>query len=276
MTEIETIYRGAGYEPLEPEEANSYKYTYKFNSLTHYLAYVKALDKNFARKSRMRNSEEGEFSFSLSRSLEDAYQVIANAKFSAETLKTLESSIKKIRKESSFSDDGFELEIPEYLAGSERPWLKGKSTNKKTKVIDDMLFIQANYNWHINADVVVKMGQSLITKIYQKGVIPRKLVVFYATKSIDNAKGVCRIFIDVSFSDLNGLVQTLHPATFRRLGFRIKENYPSLSSGYGSADNQYTTKGIFGFETTYGVCNTSTGEIPDGYIDNFLGLKTYA
>lgn len=242
-------YSKTQYEPLIPETKKGNKsYQYKFNSMTHFLGWSEELAKMDRVHPDKSSSDNDESQFSLSKSLNDAFDIIRKTKFDPAGLDRLSSFINKLKVRSYFHEEGYELEISEYIAGSRNHWLTNRTNNKPSRIIDDVLFIGADYQAGSDPMNMMKLGLELIASIYTKGVIPRKLVIVYTCTGWNNdtTKNL-NMFIDVNFNDLNGIAKALHPSTFRRLTFRIEESYKNMSWGYGGCITDYTSKGYFSF-----------------------------
>lgn len=247
---------------------------FKFNSPQHFLSYVEELH-NLGPTGTQNSSNDNDFAFALSRNLEDAYNVIRETTFDTKDTDVLQAKISELKKGTMYSDEGFELEIPEYLAGSDKVWLKPKHKRTPTRIIDDVLIIDAAYNASRSAETSRMLGMKILKGIYKRRVIPRKIVVVYGGESIRNGiRDGYLVAIDVSFSDLNGIAKLLHPSMFRRIYFRMIEIYPDLSYGYGRAlmgDRAKTQKGYISIDNIYHYA--SDDKIIEDHLDIFLGIK---
>lgn len=266
--EYRSKYDSCRYEDLVPDKSDSTKSVWKFNSPQHFLSYVQVLHEKFPRGSSSTSSEESGSSFSLSDSLAHAYEVIRGTQFDASQSGNLQALIRNIKRSTRYSEDGHELEVGEYLAGSEKYWLTETSRRSVSRIIDDPLFVVADYNAGYSSESAKKAGLSLFVGMYSRRVVPRRLIVCFGSANTRNGgnPGV-QIFIDVSFNDLNGIAKVLHPAMFRRVVFRMLEIYPDLRSGYGSADTPYTEKGLISIQRVM----DSTHKL-DSYLEQFLGV----
>jgi len=273
MQSLLKLYKEHPYEPLVPTASNPNQMVFKFNSPTHFLSWVEHLDKNFKRGSSQDSSESESSSFTQSIGMEDAFEKVRQTKFESEDADQLQAKISELKKGTMFAEEGYEIDVPEYLSGSDRVWIRPRHKKMPTRVIDDILLIEATYNGSRSAEVAKKMGLALISGIYRRRVIPRKIVLAYAGKSVrSNTEGQHLTTIDVSFQDLHGIAKILHPSAFRRLWFRVAEIYPDLAWGYGRPPSFSTTKGAMTFENAYSVF---TGSNKDGFekeIDTFLGI----
>ncbi len=269
------LYNSSPYEPLVPESIDQSKMVYKFNSPQHYISYMQGLHElGRGGQSTQKSSEEGDFYFTLSHSLADAYDVIREVKFDPRQTDLLQAKIAELKRNSHYSDEGYELEIPEYLAGGSNIWLRQKPKTRPTKIIDDILLSDSCYNAACSSEVTKEIGMGILTSIYRRNVIPRKVVVVYTNRGLRNNSGgrdfLCAI--DVNFNDLNGIAKMLHPSSFRRLFFRLNEIFPDLSYGYGHAYNGSTEKGYISIETVYHQWNKEKQDCLDGEVNKFLGL----
>lgn len=247
---------------------------FKFNSPRHFLSWVEGLHAlGRSGSSTKAESESGDTNFSLSTSLEDGFSVIRQTKFDPHQTDLLQAKIAELKRRTMFSDEGHELEVPEYLAGSDKVWLKENTKRIPTRIIDTTLIINASYNANCRAEVTRKIGMAILTAIYRRNVIPRKLVVGFATNNArSGSKEPCFVAIDVSFNDLNGIAQILHPSSFRRMLFRIMEIYPDITYGYGAALAGATEKGYISIANIYG--RWSDEKYFEEEIDKFLGVKS--
>jgi len=264
------LYQKAPYEPLVPSKSNPKQDVFKFNSPQHFISWVKHLDENFKRGSSYDSSETGDYNFCLSRNLEDAYEVIRETRFSPSDNIILDRRISEIKKRSYFSDDGYEIAVPEYIAMSDRVWLTTENRETPTRIINDTLFIDAGYNSSKDAEICKKIGVKILEYVYRRRVIPRKMTIFFAPEGLRNeTKKESLLTVDVSFTDLNGIAKMLHPSAFRRLWFRVAEQYSDLSYGYGrTPNNQTTSKHTITISTLYEL----NDEEFENEIDKFLGL----
>lgn len=253
-----------------PERSDHTKSVWKFNSVQHFISYVQEIEK-FPRGSSSTSSEDRGSSFSLSDSLQHAYTVIRGTQFDPAQSGNLQALIRNVKRSTRYSEDGHELEVGEYIAGSDKYWLTETNRRSVSRIIDDPLFLVADYNASYGAEKAKKTGLSLLVGMYTRRVIPRKLVVCFGSENTrtgnDGYGKAMQIFIDVSFSDLNGVAKVLHPSLFRRLTFRMMEIYPDLRSGYGSADEPYTEKGVIAIQRM--MDNTSRLESD---LNTFLGV----
>lgn len=279
------LYKRSPYEPLVPERADENQRIFKFNSPQHYISWVGGLHEKFQRGNMGNDSSEtSDQNFTLSRDLPHAYEVIRETKFTPEDNSVLESKISEIKKGTRYSDEGYELEIPEYLAGSDRIWLQPKHRKTPTRIVDDVLIIDAAYSCGQDAERSRRIGMGILEAIYRRKVIPRKMVVAFAAthlKSSDNSDKNTEFLtaIDVSFQDLNGIAKMLHPSAFRRLWFRVVEIYPDLTMGYGhcrQGSEARTQKGYISIDQLHRLWmdNTPTSKQPqfEKEIDTFLGI----
>lgn len=243
------LYTQTPYEPLIPTSSDSSKNIFKFNSIQHFISYIGELDARFKRGSIEQASEKESSQFSFSKSLADAYEVIRQYKFNSDDNSFLERKISEIRKGTIYSEEGYEIDVAEHLAGSDKTWLQDKKKKTPTRIINDILFLDAGYNAMVNAEDARKTGMKILSSIYKRRVIPRKIVVTINPMRLrGNSSEPNYACVDVSFSDLNGIAKMLHPSTFRRLWFRLAEIYPDLTSGYGSSKTPSTTKGMISLQ----------------------------
>ncbi len=269
------LYNKTPYEPLIPFESNPQKLNYKFNSITHLLSYVDHLDKTFKRGASMDSSESGDEGFSLSRNLAHAYEIIRETKFSHDDTDILQSKIRNLKRSSKFADEGYEIDVGEHLAGSDKVWLENTKRRSVTRIIDDIMFIEAVYSSHREAQTAKDLGIDVLKEIYSRGVIPRKLVVIFANSQSAGGRDVF-YFVDVDFRDLNGIAKCLHPSTFRRVIFRLLEIYPDLDWGYGRPFFHPNQKHYISIEKTYDFYsgNSNPDDVVRSNVDIMLDMKT--
>lgn len=157
-------------------------------------------------------------------------------------------------------------------------WLQDKRRKTLTRIIDDTLIIDATYSAGRDAERSQRIGMAILEAIYRRRVIPRKMVVGFGAESVKTQprkSGEYLTAIDVSFSDLNGVAKILHPSAFRRLWFRLIEQYPDVDSGYGrprSGSDGKTIKGYISVDRIYSLFDDK--ERFEQEIDTFLGLTT--
>lgn len=272
MHKLLELYKSHPYEPLVPKASNPDQMVFKFNSPVHFVSWVESLDSNFARGSSENSSESRDDGFALSTSLADAFEKIRETKFESTDTDQLQAKIAELKKGTMFADEGYEIDVPEYLSGSDRVWIRPRYKKTPTRIIDDTLLIECTYNWSRSAEIARKMGMDLLTGIYNRRVVPRKVVLAFAGTGVRyNTNGQHLVTIDVSFQDLHGIAKVLHPSAFRRLWFRIAEIYPDLAGGYGSAPRFSTEKGAMAFEVVYDTY--SDKDRFGAEIDKFLGVK---
>lgn len=280
MSKLVEIYNSHPYEPLVPTKSQDKQMVFKFNSPQHYLSYVENLQNNFPVGAKDSNaSSTGDESFTLSKNMNDAYEVIRGTEFEPNDATSLESKVSQLKKGTEYSDDGYELEIAEHLAGSDRVWLRDRRKVQPTRLVDDILIIDAAYSAGRSAEKARKVGVAILESIYRRKVIPRKMVVAFAAvdmkrdgKPDKNSEYLTAI--DVSFSDLHGIAKMLHPSSFRRLWFRIVEQYPDLSFGHGrcrSGTEAKTTKGYVCMDKLYNIFGDNAAF--EAEMDVFLGVK---
>lgn len=269
-------YEKRDYEPLLPEAVDPSQILFKFNSPQHFISYIQALDElNNSRQSRRTSSTDTDSStsrFTLSECLPQAYQLIRETKFDPTKTDILQAKISELRRGTFFSEEGYEIDIPEFLSGGDRTWIKDRSKRTPTRLISDTLVIDVAYTAGRDAEKCKRIGIELITEIYRRNVIPRKLVlVFDVIKVKGDADDTFLYSIDVDFRDLNGVAKMMHPSAFRRLWFRLVEIYPDLAYGYGTNPRRDITKGYISFESVYDRWEE------EGYkekqVDVFLGLQ---
>lgn len=277
MSKLVTVYKENPYLPLVPIASLDKEMVFKFNSPQHYFSYVEKLDENFKRGSEHTASDKDEYDFSLSVNLKDAFRVLREVKFEHDQAHKIEGKLSQLKKNTEYSDDGYELEIPEYLAGSDKIWLSNKNKKRPTRIIDDVLLIDGTYSARYGAENSRKIGLGILNSIYNRNLIPRKLVIAFCGKNICRnkpiPKGEYLTTVDVSFNDLNGIAKMLHPSAFRRLWFRIAEQYPDLEYGYGTprhGDDGMTIKGYIGMNTLQDIFNDKNRF--EAEIDKFIGL----
>jgi len=264
--DLEEIYKTKIYEPLEPTESNQKQFVYKFNSVTHFISYVESLDKNFRRGTFMDSSDKEEEGFSKSRSLKHAYQVIRETSFSTDDTAKMQAFIREIKKQTRYDEEGDELVVPEYLANSDKQWIRSNPVKKPAKIIEDMLFIDVVCSCARDAGKMNRIALNILMGIYKRNVIPRKIVIALVSKRAVDSTDVVT-FIDVNFSDLNGIAKCMHPSAFRRLHFRLEEIFSRLNGGYGSPSREATTKGYINLDHVY-----EKESMLEQEIDTFLGV----
>lgn len=244
------LYSKTKYEPLEPEtHVGNEGGTYKFKSINHFLGWSEGLAQ-MPRGSSHSSSNDRDYDFSLSNDLEHAFEVIRKTTFDKEGADKLSALIRKIKKESIFRDEGYELEVAEYVSGSQNYWIDAKKKTTVSKIIDDPIFISASYNARTSPEHIKNVALELLLGIYEQKVIPRKVIINFSSHNVRGGEkgGRSDVFIDVDFSDLNGIAKTLHPSTFRRLIFRVEESYEDLKGNYGHSDNGEVDKGYVSLE----------------------------
>lgn len=269
------LYQKHPYEPLVPQRINTDQMVYKFNSPQHFLSYVQELHAigSPSHQESSRLLDNFTVGFTLSKSLGHAYEVIRETKFDPTKTDSIQTAISLLKVGTFFSDEGHELEIPEFLAGGDKVWLKQKSNRKRTRLIEETLLIDTVYNSGRDAETARQIGMEILTSIYRRRVIPRKMVLVFGNEAIrsrNNNGHLCSV--DVSFSDLNGIAKMLHPSAFRRVYFRLIETYPDLAMGYGRPVKGATTKGYISIDTIYN--NWQDKKYFEGEIDKFLGVKS--
>lgn len=246
------VYRKTVYDDTSPgqrDATNRFPPVFKFRSIQHFIGWIQDLDKEFPRASTYDTSDDGRDGFSLSRSLEDAYKVISKAEINEKELHRLNGLIRKIKRGTSYKEEGHEIEVAEYLAGSQNYWLGSNDRRNASKIIDNEIFISGTYNAGNDAETMRIIGIELLKAIYEKGVIPKRLIVVFHSRYWNDKNGdEFMVFIDVNFNDLNGIAKALHPSTFRRLIFRLKESYSGLSSGYGKSVSDCSCLGYYSLE----------------------------
>lgn len=280
MSLVDT-YNTHPYEPLVPKDFDIEQKVFKFNSPQHFISYVQGVQKNLERpRGSYHNVSEstGRREWFMSDSLDHAYEVLREAKFTPEDNSVLERKIAELKRGTQFAEDGYELDIPEHLAGSERVWLQDKRRKTLTRIIDDTLIIDTTYSAGRSAQRSQRIGMAILEAIYRRRVIPRKMVVGFGAESVKTQpkkSGEYLTAIDVSFSDLNGVAKILHPSAFRRLWFRLIEQYPDVDSGYGRTrrgSDAKTVKGYISVDRIYELFDDK--ERFEQEIDTFLGLTT--
>ena len=245
------LYNKTPYDPLIPDVSDPTKLVYKFNSVTHLISWIQHLDKTFKRgRVDATDSQDGSYGFTLSNNLEDAYQRIRETVFDTSDTDILQSKIRNLKHSSKFAEEGYEIEIPEHIAGGDKVWLENTKRRSVTKIIDDPIFIESVYTAYKDAQTCKHIGIDVLKEIYSRGVIPRKMIILFANERSAGSKDVF-VFVDVDFRDLNGIAKALHPSTFRRVIFRLLEIFPDLARGYGHPFSSKNEKGYFSIEQSY-------------------------
>lgn len=269
------LYKTHPYEPLIPTVVDTKQMVYKFNSPRHFFSWVQALHSGGrnGQSSQTASEEKSEEknSFTMSKTLDHAYEVLRDTRFDPKQTDILEARISELKKGTFYAEEGYEIEIPEYLSGGEKIWIKQKVRSKPTRIIDDVLMIDSAYSAGRDADTCRKIGMEILTSIYRRNVIPRKMVVTYGEKNNRNSGGDFLCAIDVTFSDLDGIAKLLHPASFRRLFFRLSEIFPDLVYGYGFPYNGSTEKGYISIDSLYSQWGNK--DYFEKEIDTFLGTE---
>lgn len=275
MSNLVQVYNSHPYEPLVPVQSQPNQMVFKFNSPQHYLSYVESLHKNFKRASSNNSSDSGSLGFTQSKDLKNAYDVIREVEFNPSDVVTLESKVSQLKSPTEYSDEGYEIEIPEYLAGGDRIWVKNKHVTKPTRIIDDILIIDAVYSSMKDAERSRQIGLSILESIYNRRVVPRKVVIGFAANAVRGYSNPTHFTsVDVSFRDLHGIAKLLHPSAFRRIWFRIAEQYPDLSSGYGQplmGSDAHTKKGYISVEHMHNIFDDKIAF--DKEISKFIGER---
>lgn len=269
------LYNKTPYEPLIPNSSNDKQFNFKFNSITHLISWVQHLDATFKRGSSMDSSESGDFNFTLSNNLKNAYEVIRETKFDTEDTDILQSKIRNLKRSSKFADEGYEIDVAEHVAGSDKIWLENTKRRSVTRIIDDVVFIESVYSAMRDAQTAKNLGIDLLKEIYSRGIIPRKLVIVFANDNSVDGKPVF-MFVDVDFRDLNGIAKCLHPSTFRRLIFRVLEIFPNLQWGYGHPFFSPNEKHFFSIQKTYDEYVGNESEVVRREVDKVFDMKTEA
>ncbi len=271
MIDYDKLYKETPFEPLEPSDDGKNVGTFKFNSVIHFASWIESLDKNFKRNASYKSSQTENSSFCLSRDLEDGFKVVREAKFDPSDIKRMEEMIRKIKKTTRYAEEGNELDVPEYVGGSDNYWIKDDSKLTVSNIIDDHIFVEAGYNENTDAKDALKAGVNLIEGIYSRRIIPRKMTVTITVQDIRSEEpNLITVMIDVNFRDVNGLAKALHPSLFRRLIFRLLETYPGLGLGYGRHYKEYQEgKGKIEIKSLIGESEDTRKK----KIDEFLGIK---
>lgn len=264
VKDLNRIYAGTEYEETAPDTGVGRSIpVYKFRSMSHFIGWTEELAK-FPRETSKDSSDNDDVGFTLAYSLENAFKVVRDTTFDTKNTTRLQGLIRKLKNSTAFREEGYEIEVPEYLAGSTNHWVDNKSRRSASKVINDTLFIDGTYHSGMDAETMKKKGVDLLLKIYEMGVIPRKMVVVYSGKGWNNdMDDTYHFLIDVSFSDLNGIAKAVHPSTFRRLTFRLEEMYSGLTGGYGRNLDLHTSQGYFSMQR---------GSASDDEVKKFLGI----
>lgn len=265
--QLKDIYCSLPHEPLIPTKQDNQQYHRKFNSITHFVSYTEHLNDNFKRGSSSDSSESEGYSFTSSDSMKDAYERIRSSKFDANDTNRMQALIREVKKQTRFEAEGDELAVPEYIAGSDKYWVKSNPQKKPAKIIEDFIFIDVVASAWKNAQVMQRTALDILIGIYKRNIIPRKIVItLWSNKAVGSQDVIT--FIDVNFSDLHGIAKAMHPSTFRRLHFRMEEIFPGLNWGYGKPSQKETSKGYISVDYCYGGSESAL----DLQIDTLLGV----
>lgn len=209
---------------------------FKFRSPIHFLNFIEEIEDKSIAWSSQRSSDEGDSDFSLSNNLKDAMKLFRVTEFSPDQIKRATALINEIRPRYRFSDIGDEISVPDYLAKAEH-WITtdGKKTIRPA-ILKQPLMIECSYACHYDAQEMADTGSRLVEAIYSlKLRFPKFVFCFNSEYTFGNDS--CSIYVDAGCYDFNALCKMLHPATFRRLVFRIKEINTNLQSGYGQSND---------------------------------------
>lgn len=266
----EKLYLETPYEPLIPLSSNKDQFTFKFNSITHFVGWVEHLYDKFGRGSNMTTSDDRGSGFAGSYDWSSGIEAIRTTAFDDMAKARLQKLISKIKKKTKFSNEGYEIEVPEFIAGSQNHWISDTPTEKRSKIIDKTFFLGTSYNAGTDCEAAKRAGIELVSEIYRLGVVPRKMVCNFSSFDSTSRKNEFNVFIDVSFADLDGIAKTLHPSVFRRLIFRMYEIYPDLNGGYGKSREFKTKEGV----TSVKEMITTNRALIEGKTKTLLGIKS--
>ncbi len=221
-------------------DSNTSKLTeFKFESPFHFVSFIEEIDRKGIKESRLDHSETNGEDFCASKNLKHAFEIFRTAKYDPKEGKKTSLLVNKLRHKSGYFDEGDEISIPEFLAGSEKHYLQfgERKTKLRGYTFRDPLVIRASYNAGTDANAMLVNSQVLIDCIYRnKFRFPKFIFSFGADETYGDQR--MESFVDVNYTDFNSVVRLIHPSTFRRLTFRLREMHKDLQDGYGSSRNR--------------------------------------
>jgi hypothetical protein len=156
--------------------------------------------------------------------------------------------VNKIRQRSGYHDEGDEIVVQEYLAGSKKHFLQHGNERKKQIGVNLKipLIIHTCYNCSESAIEMEIIAKNIVNIIYQNKIRFTKLI-FYMGSKRTYGNNDSHIFIEANYTDFNAVARLIHPSAFRRLSFRLKEMHKNLEWGYGSSHSEKSSieQGIF-------------------------------
>lgn len=238
ISNIQNRYTQVDYDPpvVEVSEGEQplFQNTYKFRSPYHFFKYVEDLHTNYERRANNNASDTNNSDFCLTTSLQDAFEKLPKITFTKDENASTVANIKKLIGSSRITEEGYEVSIPDYLSGSEHHFIQHTSRRTQTNVHTQPFFILCTYNAMSDAETMKENGLRLLNTLYNNNILVTKPIACFATQNAyEGQTQDSVIFVDLDYRNPDQIAQILHPSSFRRLTFRLEEQHPNLSLGYG-------------------------------------------
>lgn len=230
----------------------------EFDSLGEFYKYLVHTPFNDAFKSANHLSVEGTYSFTKTKSFDEAVQLFKNgwsdmAQKLVQKLKVIENKSQPVMKaRNTLGVAGYQAIVPLYLQGAPNSMMSKKMVPIKQKVVTINKSI--DYAADVGSDTIIEESTKalqIVKKLEAQG-YRCNLNIVLGLRGYDGRKFVVKIRIKSANEKLN--VSKLafplaHPSMLRRLFFRFIEVYPNITksfvNGYGFPSTSSELKQVF-------------------------------
>jgi hypothetical protein len=215
-------------------------FTQDFSSIHEFYEHCKTAPINKKVFSKLA-SVKGEYSFTLTRSYEEAEKLLLNgwdegSKKLTQKLKMVNSQVAaKEIKRAVYDIVGFQASVPRYLQGIPTNMINKKTVKQKQKVIT--ITKGMNYNASVSAERIMEDSIKFIQIVQAVEATGVRVNINLLSYSFMDNEGICvRMPIKKSSERFNISKMSfplLHPGFFRRMIFRAKETEMRVKNNWG-------------------------------------------
>lgn len=213
-----------------------------FNSLNEFYEYIENTKTNETFSYRSLSSKTGSYSFTGTKSYEEAIELFKNGwseaaeKLNNKVKQKIKTNAVDVRRKQVYSVAGYQVSVPRYLQGNPCSMISNVSEQKKQKIVE--LTKDFSYSCVISKETIFEESAKALHLVYnlEKQGYRVKLNIGFCTQA--NSKVVAtKICIKQPNERLNISKMAFplaHTSMLRRLMFRFVETYPGYTSGFAN------------------------------------------
>lgn len=225
---------------------------WRFRNLSHIMEFVNYRNKKKKRFSNHRSSNQAkDSSFNSHKSLYLAIDETKKRKLLPEEVRKLilvesQTSYRQI------TDEGGVVSIPHYLSNQPEHFERYVPRNriKLSKKKGEKIFISSSVLSNVDSEDYEKYLLNCIIDIYTNYHNP-EVILCFISNNINSEGETFELYIEIPPYEMNSIMRMSFTDFYRRIIFFIREQCPTLDSGYGQAISQSDIECKYKFYTYY-------------------------